>query len=105
MTHVTPAAGIPVVVSPVYGAYRQPLEITVKKNIGSTDRKLRAFVLAPVLVIAGVLAGPTGWLALVAYALAAVMLATSAVSTCPLYLPFGLSTTARDSATTGASRR
>ena len=70
----------------------------MKKNIGSTDRKLRAFVLAPVLVIAGLLVGPTGALALVAYALAAVMLATSAVSTCPLYLPFGLSTVARASA-------
>ncbi|WP_407343314.1 DUF2892 domain-containing protein [Pengzhenrongella phosphoraccumulans] len=67
----------------------------MKKNIGSTDRKLRAFVLAPVLVIAGVLVGPTGALAWVAYALAAVMLATSAVRTCPLYLPFGLSTITR----------
>jgi hypothetical protein len=76
----------------------------VKKNIGSTDRAVRTFVLAPAFVVAGVLAGPTGWPALVAYALAAVMLATSAVSTCPLYLPFGLSTAGHRSATTGADQ-
>ena len=61
-------------------------------NMGSADRKLRAFVVAPVLVIAGVLVGPTGWLAIVLYALAGVMLATVAVGSCPLYLPFGLRT-------------
>jgi hypothetical protein len=64
----------------------------VAKNMGSADRKIRTFVVAPVLVIVGLLVGPAGWLALVLYALAAVMLATSAVSTCPLYMPFGLST-------------
>jgi len=53
--------------------------------MGTADRKLRAFVAAPVLVIAGVLVGPTGWLAIV-------MLATAAVGSCPLYLPFGLRT-------------
>ncbi|NTW41664.1 MAG: DUF2892 domain-containing protein [Cellulomonadaceae bacterium] len=72
----------------------------MKKNIGSTDRMLRAFVLAPALVIAGVLAGPTGVLAVTAYSLAAVMLVTSAVSTCPLYMPFGLSTRGKTSART-----
>lgn len=62
------------------------------KNMGSADRKIRTFIVAPALVIVGLLVGPAGWLALVLYALAAVMLATSAVSTCPLYMPFGLST-------------
>jgi Protein of unknown function (DUF2892) len=62
----------------------------MKKNMGSADRKLRTFVLAPVLVAAGVLAGPAGLLAIVLYTLAAVMLATSAVGFCPLYALFGL---------------
>jgi hypothetical protein len=64
----------------------------MNKNLGSTDRKLRAFVVAPVLVVVGLLVGPLGWLALVAYALAAVMLATSLASTCPIYSVFGLRT-------------
>jgi Protein of unknown function (DUF2892) len=63
----------------------------VKKNIGSVDRTIRT-VMAPVLVVVGVLVGPGGWLAVVLYGLAAILLATAAVSTCPLYLPFGLST-------------
>ena len=62
------------------------------KNMGSVDRKIRSFVVAPVLVIVGLLVGPGGWLAVVLYALAAVMLATSAVGTCPLYMLFGLRT-------------
>ena len=74
-------------------------------NMGSADRKLRAFVVAPVLVIAGVLVGPAGWLAIVLYVLAGVMLATSAVGTCPLYLPFGLRTAPLNEVTTPAGGR
>lgn len=72
-------------------------------NIGSADRKLRAFVVAPVLVVAGILAGPAGWLAIVLYALAGVMLATSAVSFCPLYALFGLRTRPEEKTTTPAA--
>ncbi len=64
----------------------------MKINMGSADRKLRSFVVAPVLVVAGLLVGPAGWLAIVLYALAGVMLATSAVSSCPLYVLLGLRT-------------
>ena len=74
-------------------------------NMGSADRKLRAFVVAPVLVIAGVLVGPAGWLAIVLYALAGVMLATSAVGSCPLYTLFGLRTCPLQKVTTPASER
>ncbi|PVU84323.1 DUF2892 domain-containing protein (plasmid) [Cellulomonas sp. WB94] len=66
----------------------------MKKNIGSIDRTIR-IILAPVLVVVGVLVGPGGWLAIVLYALAAFLLATAALSTCPIYLPFGLSTRPR----------
>ncbi|MEO8557246.1 MAG: DUF2892 domain-containing protein [Actinomycetota bacterium] len=59
-------------------------------NMGSADRKVRAFVVAPVLVVVGVLVGPAGWLAIVLYALAGVMVATAGVGSCPLYSLFGL---------------
>jgi hypothetical protein len=75
----------------------------VKINLGSADRKLRAFVVAPLLVLAGVLAGPAGWLAIVLYVLAAVMLVTSAVSFCPLYALLGLRTVPEEKANTPAA--
>ena len=62
----------------------------MKINMGSADRKVRAFVVAPLLVVVGVLVGPAGWLAIVLYALAGVMVATAAVGSCPLYSLFGL---------------
>ncbi len=63
----------------------------MNKNMGSADRKIRA-IAAVVLVIAGVLAGPAGWLAIVLYGLAAVMAGTAALGSCPLYSLFGLRT-------------
>ena len=76
----------------------------MKINMGSADRKLRAFVVAPVLIVAGLLVGPAGWLAIVLYALAGVMLATSAVRSCPLYMPFGLRTCPPQNAGTPAAK-
>lgn len=74
-------------------------------NMGSADRKLRTFVVAPALIIAGVLVGPAGWLAVVLYVLAGVMVATSVAGTCPLYLPFGLRTCPQPKATTPSAGR
>jgi hypothetical protein len=62
----------------------------MNKNMGSADRRLRGLVVAPVLLVVGLLVGPGGWLAVVLYALAAVMVGTAAASTCPLYAAFGL---------------
>jgi len=42
--------------------------------------------------VAGLLVDPAGWLAVVLYALAGVMLVTAVVGTCPLYMLFGLRT-------------
>ena len=75
----------------------------MKINMGSADRKLRAFVVAPLLIVAGILAGAGGWLAIVLYALAGVMLATSAVSFCPLYAVFGFRTSPLQKDTTPAA--
>jgi Protein of unknown function (DUF2892) len=76
----------------------------VNLNLGSADRKLRAFVVAPVLVVAGVLVGPASVLAIVLYVLAAVMLGTAAAGTCPLYMIFGLRTCPMKKATTPAAK-
>lgn len=64
----------------------------MKPNMGSMDRKIRTFVVAPVLVILAILAHSTLWLMIVLLVLAVVMLATSYVKTCPLYMPFKIST-------------
>ena len=64
----------------------------MKKNMGTTDRRLRTLLVAPALVVGGVLAGPTGGLSIALYAVAAVMVGTSAVGSCPLYSIFGLRT-------------
>ena len=80
-------------------------ENTVNVNLGSADRKVRAFVVAPVLVVAGVLVGPAGLPAIVAYVLAAVMLGTAAAGSCPLYMLFGLRTCPMKKANRGATER
>jgi hypothetical protein len=77
----------------------------VKINVGSADRKLRALLVAPVFVVAGLLVGPAGWLAIVLYALAVVMLATSALSFCPLYALLGLGTVPEQKVSTPAPER
>jgi hypothetical protein len=79
-------------------------EDTVNVNLGSADRKLRAFVVAPVFVVAGVLVGPASVPAIVLFALAAVMLGTAAASTCPLYMLFGLRTCPMKKASTSAAK-
>jgi hypothetical protein len=74
-------------------------------NLGPADRKLRAFVVAPVLVVAGVLVGPAGWLAIVLYALAGVMVVTAAAGSCPLYMLFGLRTCPLQKASPHSAKR
>jgi general stress protein CsbA len=61
-------------------------------NIGSMDRKVRSFVIAPLLVILAIIFHSITWLMVVLLVLAVVMLATSAIKVCPLYMPFKLST-------------
>lgn len=64
---------------------------TMKKNMGSIDRTIRiiiALVIA-VLFYTNVISGTLGYVLL---ALGAIFLLTSFISTCPLYIPFDLST-------------
>lgn len=62
----------------------------MKLNMGTVDRVVRV-VIAIVLVAAGLLA-TTGVWSIVLYVLAAVMLVTAAIGSCPLYIPFGINT-------------
>ncbi|MDX2284971.1 MAG: DUF2892 domain-containing protein [Bacteroidia bacterium] len=61
------------------------------KNMGSIDRIVRVIV---ALVFAALIATKTvtGVLAIVLGVLGGVFVLTSLISTCPLYLPFGIST-------------
>lgn len=63
----------------------------MKKNMGSMDRLIRVIIAAAVAVLyfTGTI---TGTLGIVLLVLAGVFVATSLVSFCPLYAPFGLST-------------
>ncbi len=63
----------------------------MKKNMGIADRAIRvlAAVVIGILLITGQLSGT---LATVLGILAVVFLVTSALSFCPLYLPFNIST-------------
>lgn len=64
----------------------------MKKNMGTTDRLLRALIVAPALLVAAALAGFASVFGIVATVLAGVMLATAAAGICPLYVPFHLHT-------------
>ncbi len=63
----------------------------MKKNMGNIDRALRVIValVVAVLYFTGLISGTV---AIILGILAAVFILTSLVGTCPLYLPFGLST-------------
>ena len=63
----------------------------MKKNMGSTDKIIRGIVVifVAILYFTGII---NGTLAMILGAFAAIMLLTSLISFCPLYLPFGIST-------------
>ncbi len=62
------------------------------KNMGFIDRKIRAFVIAPLLLIAAWALGFGTVGGIIATLLAAVMAATATVGSCPLYLPLHINT-------------
>lgn len=70
----------------------------MKQNMGTTDRLVRALLVAPVLLVVAYLVGFTTVAGVIAAVLAVVMLATAAAGFCPLYLPFHLHTDHRHQA-------
>jgi hypothetical protein len=67
----------------------------MSRNMSNLDRGLRSFVIAPVASILAVVIGVGSIGGGVLFALAAIMLATSAVGFCPLYTLFHLDTRGR----------
>jgi hypothetical protein len=67
----------------------------MKKNIGTIDRVIRILVavVIAVLYFTSVISGTIGIVLLV---LGAVFILTALAGTCPLYLPFGLSTAGKE---------
>ncbi len=65
------------------------------KNMGNTDRKVRGFLVAPVLVILALWTGIATVTGVIAIVLAVVMVGTAVVGFCPLYVPFDLHTNGR----------
>ena len=62
-------------------------------NMGTVDRLLRAFVIAPVLIVLSVVVFGVGTvLGIVALVFATVMVVTPALGFCPTYTLFGLDT-------------
>jgi len=60
--------------------------------MATIDRLVRGILIAPVAIVVGIIAGPVSAIAIVFYAVAALMLVTALVGFCPLYALFGLRT-------------
>ena len=67
----------------------------MKKNIGTIDKVVRILIAVAVAVLyfTNIVSGTLGVVLLV---LAGVLVLTSLVGICPLYLPFGLSTSKKE---------
>lgn len=65
------------------------------RNMGTFDRGLRAFVVAPAAIVAGFLVGAGTILGIVLFVVAGVMLTTAVTAFCPTYTVIGMSTRPR----------
>lgn len=63
----------------------------MKKNMGTTDKIIR-IVIAVLFAVLFFTKAVTGVAGIILLVLAAVFVLTSLVGSCPLYLPFGIST-------------
>jgi hypothetical protein len=64
----------------------------MSRNMNTTDRALRAFLVAPAAIVVALVIGAGSIAGILLFALAAIMLATSAVGFCPLYKLLHLNT-------------
>lgn len=65
------------------------------KNMGSLDRALRAFVIAPVAIAVAVALGASSIGGIVLVVVAGIALTTGATGRCPNYVLFGIDTRGR----------
>jgi predicted membrane-bound mannosyltransferase len=68
----------------------------MKKNVGSTDKVIRIIlaIIGVVLFLTNVVSGTLGYIVL---AIAAILVITSIISFCPLYVPFKINTGKKNS--------
>jgi hypothetical protein len=64
----------------------------MQKNMGNIDRAIRAFLVAPAAIVAGILVGAGSVAGIVLFVVAAVMIGTAAYGYCPLYAVFHFGT-------------
>ena len=67
----------------------------MSRNMSNTDHALRTFVVAPAAIVVAFVVGVGSVFGIVLFALAAIMLATSAIGFCPLYKLLHLDTRGR----------
>jgi hypothetical protein len=64
----------------------------MKKNMGTVDRALRAFVVAPVAIVVAFLVGAGTIAGVVLFVVAGIMLLTALTGYCPNYTIVGITT-------------
>ena len=65
------------------------------RNMGAFDRRLRGFVIAPLAIVLGLIAGTGTVWGIVPLVVAGIMLATAVTGFCPTYTLLGISTNPR----------
>lgn len=65
------------------------------RNMGSFDRAVRAFLIAPVAIGVALGIGASSIAGIMLFALAGIALVTGATGVCPAYVPFGIDTRGR----------
>lgn len=65
------------------------------RNMGTFDRGLRAFVVAPAAVVAAFVLGAGTVAGVILFIVAGIMLTTAAMAFCPTYTALGISTDPR----------
>lgn len=67
------------------------------KNMGKTDKIIRLILAAAIIISAGYFEIPGGTAGFILNIFAGILTLTSIVGTCPLYLPFKISTLKKES--------
>jgi hypothetical protein len=62
------------------------------QNMGTFDRSLRAFVVAPIAIVVALILGAGTLGGVILFIVAGIMLATAVTAFCPTYTLFGIST-------------
>ena len=67
----------------------------MNRNMGTLDRGVRGFLVAPAAIVAAFILGAGTVLGIVLFVVAGIALGSSALGFCPGYVPFGIDTRGR----------